>query len=89
MKWEDVDLNECVKHIHKNNKDSYFVDSVKEILNLYANGCNISIKQKNMIKRYFIIEAMGVELFKDETIVHTTIEDARARQKKLLDNIDD
>lgn len=78
MRWEDVDLDVCYEYL-KNCEDSDFVDMQKEIMNRYAKGLELTVKQKNVVKRMYIIDVLDVNIFEDESICNLPYEEIRRR----------
>ncbi len=81
MKWEEVDIDAVIGYIKsgKDNSQDGYVDMVKDILNKIANHKEVSVKQKNIIKRYYICDVLAVDIFEDESIVGLTMEEIKSR----------
>jgi len=79
MKWSEVDLDKCVQYIRDSSTENNYFDMVKSILNLSVKGFDLSVKQKNIIKRFYILEVLDVDIFEDENIVQIPYSEIQKR----------
>lgn len=84
MKWEEVDLDMCVHYIRTSEDigNPEYIETIKSILNKYTNGYDLSVKQKNVIKRFYIAEVLQIDLFDNEVVTRITIDELRNRIKE-------
>lgn len=81
MKFEEVDLDKCLDYVRKGKCDNQHIDMYKDILNLYAKGSKLSARQKNVLKRFYIIEVLDIDIFEDEVVCNLTMTEIRERLK--------
>jgi plasmid replication initiation protein len=81
MKWEEIDLDACYEYL-KTAEDTEYNNLAKDIMNIYAKGSNLTTKQKNVLKRFYVLDVLDVDIFSDESVCNMTYTEILDRLKQ-------